>query len=556
MKENSNILTYQKNAKILISIADEKRVKGDKEGALLIYLEVERLSKFPIKIYREIAHLYTELQMYSESICYWFKYLNFVSKRHYAEAYNGLGGNYYLAGMHDVSAYYFNMQINCNGDAEFIYDDYLYELLANESEDEGLKKFKVIDTRAEADKQKIATAKKIYEKNPEEAYNLLNSINQDSNEYENAIITLAAFYMIDEKYEEAIKCYSSIPEFSENYDYALNNKFGAQFCALDIQNALITMEIIKKRDCAHFEQLVKFFYLIRSLGDNELNYLYAEHLRNVFTTPNIYYYSGVSAYNVSKFNEAKDWFFAYYKLTGHYYALYAKLAAESHLKGEKKFPNKLSYNFALNETEVKSLHETAQWHLSKSDRKLRKNASEIFEFANSCFSTNSLELQLIACQLLSIIGGIKAEKYLKALLLNPNIGDNFKTVIVQMLVEMGNDKLTGVVYGNVYSRLPFEKIEFPEINQDLFLSAYAKAYARFSIYDESELYKLKISTYEIYYKLQANGNLRKVNDQNALSAYICVNAGIEIDLLPETIIEYMDSTVEKVNKIIKLTKSE
>ena len=40
----------------------------------------------------------------------------------------------------------------------------------------------------------------------------------------------------------------------------------------------------------------------------------------------------------------------------------------------------------------------------------------------------------------------------------------------------------------------------------------------------------------------------------ALSAYIVINAGLSVKLSAEEMIDYIGSTVEEVNKIIKLTK--
>lgn len=121
-----------------------------------------------------------------------------------------------------------------------------------------------------------------------------------------------------------------------------------------------------------------------------------------------------------------------------------------------------------------------------------------------------------------------------------------------MLVELGNDKLTGIVYGDVYSQIQFENVEFTQGNSDLFLSAYALAFGKFSPYEEKELYKLKISAYDIYYKLLQEGNLRKVSDITALSALITINAKIEGEFASDDIIEYFGAQKEEVKKIIGL----
>lgn len=553
---DGNVILFKKEEKNLLSIANEKIECGDIEGALSVYLEIEKLGKFNLSLYREIANLYTQLEMYSESITYWFKYLNYVSKRHYAEAYNGLGGNFYLAGVTDLAAYYFNLQISDDGDDEYPFDDYIYELFYQSNDGEEKLPFKVIDTQAEVDKESIKEAKKLFEKEPKVAYELLNNIKECSAEYENACLTVAAFYMVDGNYEKAVEKYGEISSSSENYDYALNNLFGAYFCLKNYKKVDEILLLMQKLDCAEYEQLAKFFHLIRAAGDNDLAYNYSIYMRKLFSTPNLYYYSGIASYNCAHFEEAQEWFLLYYKVTNCYFAHYAIEACLAKMQGKKRYPDRLPYMFSLPESKCKELEKLAPEYFTMTKRQLSKKASEIYDFAEATLSTNKTELQIIACQLVSFIGGTKAVKYLKNLLLNPILQDIVKVTIVSLLVEMGNSGLTGMVYGNVFSRVPFEKVEFTEDQADVFLTAYAIAFGRLSPYDEEELYKLKISAYHIYYALIGNGNVKKVNDVIALASYITINAGMKIRLSAEEIIEYVGSTVEDVNKIIKLTKSE
>jgi hypothetical protein len=220
------------------------------------------------------------------------------------------------------------------------------------------------------------------------------------------------------------------------------------------------------------------------------------------------------------------------------------------------YPLELSYHLLLPEEKSLELESLASKYLLLSKKQMRKISNKLFEFAEDCFATLSVELQIIACQIISFLQNQQAEKYLKNKLIDPRIADNVKSVMLTALVEMGNDKLTGLVYGGVYSRVPFEKIEFTDGSEDLFLGAYAIAFGRMAPYDENELYKLRDSVYDIYYRLLSNGNLRKVADVLALAAFITVNAGITIKLMPEELIVYIGSSVEDVNKIIKLTMME
>ena len=555
MKENVNgVILFDKSEKNLLPLAKEKLSNGDLEGALFLYLEIERSGKFPVSLYRSIAQTYTDLQMYSESVNYWFKYLNYVSERHYAEAYNGLGGNFYLMGITDVAAYYFNLQITNEEDDEYPFDDYLYEIFGLINEENT--NIRLVDVQGDVDKKNIKIAKKEFEKNPELAYSLLKQVDKESSQYENACITLAAFYIIERDYENAVKKYNEITENCENYKFALNNLFGAYYCIGDQAGVEDSLNKLMRNNMAEFDQLVKFFHLMRSESDAKKCYDYCLLLTKLFKTPRLYFYLGVCAYNCKKYVEAFDYFISYFKVTGNYVAKYNAEASLARQSKSKDYPNRLDFSLLLPEIEVAKLEKKAPKYLTQTKRTLKKNIKQIFEFSDACFSTNSPELQVVACQLLSFIGGAQVEKYLKNLLLNHKISDQLKSVIVTVLVELENDKTTGMVYANVYSRLEFEKTQFSDDLSGLFLSAYALAFGKMSPFDESELYKLQISAYELFYSLQSNGNLIKVNDLVALATFIAINAEMEINLKIEEIIEYFGTTAKNLKRIIKLVTSE
>ena len=552
-EKEQGVIIFKRDESNLLPFAEAKEAEGDLEGALSLYLALSENTKPSPKIYRKIANLYTSLEMYNNSLVYWYKYLNCVTKRRFPEAYNGLGGNYYLAGDNDLAAYYFNLQIN-DSDEEYPFDEYLFDLFYTVTEKN--QPFKIVDLQGDADREKIRKAKELFEDSPEEAYGLLYEVSDDSSEYENACITLGAFYMIDGDYLKAIEKYRQISENSLNYEYAINNILGAYFCLSDIQSAEQLLTQLKRKEIYDFDQLIKFFHLIRSTGNHGLNYKFACYLRDLFNTPRIYFYCGVSAYNVGKFDEAREYFIDYYRVTHSKVAEYNANASFEKANGNNDFPNTLPFYLLLPESRILQLEALAPKYLVMSKRQLRKKACEIYNFAEECFCTNRTELQIIACQLVSFLETAQAEKFLKDMLIDLRLSDNVKSIILTALVEMGNDKLTGLVYGNVYSRLQFEKVEFTEDSASLFLGAYAIAFGRMAPYDENELYKLKDSVYDIYYRLVSNGNLKKVTDVLALAAYVTINAGIKIKLMPEELIMYIGSSVEKVNKIIKLTTSE
>ena len=128
MKEKKeNIIQFSRNEKTLRDLANSYLARDDKVGALSVYLDIEKECKFGVALYRDIANLYMSLEMYNESINYWFKYLNFVAKYRKDEAYNGLAACFSLIKMRELSIYYFNLQLEEEREEELPYDDFLYE---------------------------------------------------------------------------------------------------------------------------------------------------------------------------------------------------------------------------------------------------------------------------------------------------------------------------------------------------------------------------------------------------------------------------------------------
>ncbi|MBQ7408243.1 MAG: hypothetical protein IJW13_03105 [Clostridia bacterium] len=547
---DNNVIQFVKSGKILAEIADEKAADGDFEGALSNYLEIERVYKFSGELFRNIANSFTQLGMYEMSITYWFKFLNYVSKRHYAEAYNGLGGNYYLLKNNELAAYYFNLQINDKGDKELPFDDYMYQLFF--AAQENARPIKLVDAQGEIDSKNIEKAKRTFEKNPTEAYNLLSEIKSDSSQYGNALITMAAFNMVNEKIDLAVEQYKQALDYSEQREYALNNLLGCYAVLNDYEKADTVVQQLKSNDCKDFDQCAKFFHLFHALNDNAGAYTYALYLSAIFDNPDLYYYTACAAFNCEKYDEAEELFNKHYRITDFFVSLEHAKLCKNPKRFKKKRAEKISYMQELHPSYISQLEKSVARYMTMSAASFKRRASDLIELSRLCFGTSRLDLQGLSCQLVAILKNNRAEKYLKNLLIDPAVNDKVKILILSLLVDMENDKLTGLVYGGVYTRIQYEKVQFTEENGEVFYSAYAVAFGRIAPYDESVLYKLKISAYDIYYKLISNGTARKVSDVIALAAIIILRAGINVGGSIERLLDYVGSDMPAVEKIMKL----
>ena len=493
----SNIYTFNnKDVKTYIAIAEKRLAEGDLEGALSFYLECEKKERFPANVYKKIANLYTDLQMYEKSILYWYKLLCYYPKRYKYECYNALGANYYFLGQDDLASHYFNLQISKLPDKEYPYDEVMlqcyHDLISAEPP-----KIRLVDTQGDIDDKKIMRAQTLFESQPQKAYDMLKEVEKTSSKYYDAMLTLGAFYMIDGDYLSAIDCYKQIPVTSKNYDFALNNLLGAYFCANDSDNLNQILVRLKKSDSADLIQLVKFYHLLNDKKGREKCYNFSKLLSEIFTGPNTYFYRGVSAYNFGKYEEAEYFFTKYYKITGDYYLKYCIEASKDGGKNHDKYPTKLCYEQTLDDIKIYELEQKLEEYLEQSKQFIIENQDEIFDFATACFDTQSEELQAISSDFLCTISNDKAKNFLKEVLVNPKYADSLKTLIITALVIMGNNEKTGVVFDGIYEEINFDIINFPNDENKVFYNAYAFAFGRVAALNQKALNRLKKSAEEL-----------------------------------------------------------
>ena len=137
-----------------------------------------------------------------------------------------------------------------------------------------------------------------------------------------------------------------------------------------------------------------------------------------------------------------------------------------------------------------------------------------------------------------------------------DVDDGIKSLILSMLVDMGNDKPTGLVWGNVYLKIKFEKVEFNEGNGDIFRLAYSVAFGKLAPMYNDQIYKLKIVAYDYYYKLLANGNLRKVKDAQTLGALFALACDMKLSDDENTLFEYFATNRVKIDKLLSIIEAE
>ena len=205
-KQSENVLQFRRDRDTLEYVADDLLDENDIEGALSTYLEIEE-SQTDYLLIRKIADLYTELAMFDYSVNYWFKFIDCAPKRYHAEAYNALGGNYFFMRNDKLAAYYFNLQINDKNDAEFPFDEIMYELF-----DKNLSSMRldeppvhIYDAQNEKDRAAVEKALDLLESDSDAAKKLYESVKETSDSYGEARFYCGMIDLLELELDAALK---------------------------------------------------------------------------------------------------------------------------------------------------------------------------------------------------------------------------------------------------------------------------------------------------------------------------------------------------------------
>lgn len=555
--KGDNVYKFSKNIDVLSAMANQKFDEGDNFGAISLCVESEKSGKLSPSLYARAAAAYLDFGLYNESADYWLKYLNLVTERHFVTAYNGLGGVFYLAGRKELSGYYYNLQIQNAHDRELPYDDYMYDLFyEGEENDFNKPNIKLVDEKRDKERSIIDVAKATFEKEPVIAEKMLELIPEDSVFYAETCVYRAIAALFGFDYALAAEMFEKASEDKKQRKYALNSLLGVYCLIGDEQKEKEVFNKIKKENIPDCENLFKFAALLCELRKYEKAYEFSCMMSELLPNDgNVYYMRAFTSYNVGKIEESSDLFYKFYALTGKYAAKYYRGIAEKCLRGAKT-PKRLMFSYSLPDTQTEKVILSLTNLLNSSPDSLRRRIEKVLDTVENAFATDNYDAQEVACLVLREIGGEKVEKYLKKKLVTFEVRDDIKLMMISVLIQLGNDKLTGVVFSGVYSRVQFERAEFRGEKSSLFLNAYSVAFARLVPVCDDELYKIKTAAYDFYYKLCRNGGIKKVNDTVNLAAAIALESGCDTGLKKSELIEYFTASPRSVDRIAALLKKE
>lgn len=552
---NNKIIKLNRDAESICETANKKCEKGDFIGALSLLLNESENDCVYADVYAHIADIYTELGLYENAVCFWYKYLLKSKKKYYADGYNGLGANYYYIGDKTYAGYYFAEQIKVGGDEPSIYEDVLEdfrdELINNQKPS-----FKIVTGSDAEDRDRIIVEQ-------------VKDLNKKGD------------------YEASIKLFDEIPDDSNLYAEALLERAFSRFCVEDVDGAITDAKLGISKGYETVNSLTFILHLLNLVGSEEYGN-YIEILKKLKTETSDDKYKKLTAlcefhlfkeseeladeliekdsfdvntlfikaflrYNDRDYETAEDFFRNAYILSVSQVALFYMRVARDAQRGNVRY-NKLAISFSLPVDEIERRSEIIKRLIKKESSIKDYSFDEMKELFEWVFSLGSQSQQLAVAVIFAKSNDLSYLEVLKQALINPFVLDEVKMRIVSLLCENSSFNEIKVVYSHVFRSLKINRPSFLDEGYNQFFTAYCYAFGRLSVFEKRDLRLLEFGALELQKELISMGNVDKIGDTQSLACAMYFYSGLETFKDREIVYKLFDVNKKEVVKIIKLTE--
>ncbi len=549
----NKIIKYRKSFDDTAELAYKRLESGDYIGALSV-LQGEAKTGRTAEVYAHIADTYNQIGLYEAAIKYWFRFMLKAGKKGYADAYNGLGANFFMLGNDAVAGYYFNKQLEYGVFEDSVYEDVLEDYLDSlyetkkqsykvvYPEDQDLIDRKIYDKAREKIESKDYTA----------AIEDLNSIGENSKMYPKAKTAKGYAYFYLNELGEAFGEVSKAIELGDINVYSLTLAINLGAFSSDLEEFGKYIDLlIDYKDFSDEDKYKKFNLLINlNLVKDALDY--SEEILDISPYyADVRFLRGVLYYNKKDYVEAeKNFRYAYILTLNPIIKFYLDLALDA-INGKIKYKAFLP-EFELPEKEVlkrvKVIKELYNGNLTEEI----KFPDGFEDIAKWVFIGSNNTMQIVVAILIAHSHDERYLSILKDALIDPAISDEVKHRIVSIMCENGKFGELAVVFGYIFRKIKVPETKFEGSGAEIFKRAHAYAFGRLSVI-EDRLEPLYRAAIKLQKELIENGNIDKVTDLVALSCAIYKKSGMDA-LRGDLEYKYFNAEEEAVLKILDLGK--
>lgn len=498
------------------------------------------------------AEIFDDMNLYEKCINGWFRYIDETNDDDLSDCYEGIAAAFMNIGSENYSAYYYHLLLQ---ETDEIDADTREQILNDFLGDDEPLKFAYppeIADRTEEIKSGINLMK-------EEKYDLaaetFAQVEERNPKYNTARNYIAMCKIISDKPDEAeAECIEILKRDKTNVQAlttlaAVQSEKGNREEALKLSYELLSLNLTDSDDlykvatvCCENKLHAEAYNIFRKLTEGE----------ELAYDLSVMFFKAVSAFNCGKTEESL-------KVFDEIETIYPEAATASYFASEVRRMlaeneiSELGYFYRLpqelREQHFKILAAFLQLPKSKAEKLLEE--IDVEKGIRWCFDEQDgkgEELKELAAQV-----AVKAgrDDIVREILLNAFVSDHVKIGTLSLLAERNVFDSFGIVICCIYKRVSTRALNIRVPKRKLFIRAYAKLVAHFSILDDINGIAFAMTAEKLYNKLEKEKRLDDVKNVNALAAAIYLKSKIiGAGISGRHVYEFFEVTENQVNKIL------
>ena len=524
---DEKIINFPKDGNRYRNIAERLNQEGKPLEALGFLFTALKNEPKNSEVVADIADTYADMGLSDFSNKYWFKYIDLNNEDKISHVYEELAINYFYLDNYWASSYYFHLKLATDG---FISRDSLSEEIIeflNESFDKKSAYFIAYPYDRADYSAKLRTARRAFSAGDYKTSSMIYSSVPTECMDEDSSGDLAVSYFMCKEDENAIDaCKQSIKVHGENVT-AYCNLSNLYFSAGDQEkSSYYYQKALSLSSGANGEEYKIATCAIEQNDSKTAASCIGKILKERVYDPMMWYLYGVALTNTGDLTGGARAFKKAYNINPtdkvyEYYAMYVSALADGGKDTDKALP--LSFEKSFPEKVIKYYKKLIRECEGENATVLMKNAKnrEIFHWGVANLEDSFAKK---CSAIIGFSGSKQSEKFLFNLLLDPEVSDERKRLIIFTLIICGKKNKFGVVAGNCYVRVKPRKLIFEDAeNAAFFTSAYALCVSRAIFFGIDDLDKIGFNINKVYKrfgKIITLGNY-SIEDVSALTLYIC-----------------------------------
>ena len=544
------VVKFDLNAEKLLEIADARLDEGDHLAALRLLHKSLELYGPGADEYVSLADAYDEMEIFEISANCWFSYLDICPEEEAVDAYEGLAACFYNMGNEPIALYYYNKMMR----DKFVSPANNTEM-GELFEQQPRRRFKVswppehadysddIDEGLRALKAgKYDVARACFEK-----------VHPHSDYYIAARNYLAVCSLLEGKPEAAEReCFAVLADQPDNVQ-ALSTYAAVlteQGRREEAYRAAVRLAALETESP---DELYKIATVCCENGLYEQAYeKFCILERSVSYDLTLLYFKAVAAFRCGKVQESLASF-------GKILDIYPDAAVARHYFREIRdyaekggTPPQTSFFYRVPDEERTRRAGFLATLAQLKSAELRAycaeaDVTELLEWAFDEGDGQETELQLMA---MAVAVGGGQDGFVRSFLLDSTANDAVKFETLRLLCARNRRDEFGVVVGDLYRRLPTEKLVTGRPAHAKFVQAYALCFSRFAPLGEGGAAEFCLTAQEVYAALERDGQLALAHDVESLACAIylaAVPAGVK---KTRALLQYLGAEADTVARIL------